>query len=106
MSQESMIFIRTWGACILFGLLGVFFLVMTYAALIARQKGNHFVSGVPCVGGTCIVIAFLLSPCKWLALLGFLDYGLWYLPYLLVKDFIIDKKTESADSEDAENIEK
>ena len=102
MNQESMAFISTWGVCILLGLIGVFFLVMTYGALIVSRKSDHFVSGVPCAGGICIVIAFLLSPCKWLALLGFLDYGFWYLPYLLIKDFIIDKRSEPIDFDDEE----
>ena len=102
MNQESMMFISKWGVCILLGSIGVFFLVMTYGALIVSRKSKHFVSGVPCAGGICIVIAFLLSPCKWLALLGFLDYGLWYLPYLLIRDLVIDKKSAPTDLDDAD----
>lgn len=93
-------FVRTWGVCILIGLIGVFFLVMTYGALIVSKKSDHYVSGVPCVGGICIIIAFLLSPCKWLAFLGLLDYGLWYLPYILIKDLVFGKKSEPVDSND------
>lgn len=93
-------FVRTWGVCLLIGLIGVFFLVMTYGAMIVSKKSDHYVSGVPCVGGICIVIAFLLSPYKWLALLGFLDYGLWYLPYLLIKDLVFGKKSEPVDDDE------
>lgn len=95
-----MMFINKWIVCVLVGSIGVFFLVMTYGALIASRKSGHHVSGVPCVGGICIVIAFLLSPCKWLAFLGFLDYGFWFLPYAVIKNLVLDKKSEPIDADD------
>lgn len=104
MTQE-MEFVLKWGACIFFGLIGAFFLVMTYGALIVSKKSGRYVSGVPFFGGICIVIAFLLSPCKWLALLGFLDYGLWYVPYMLIKDLVTGKKSEPVDADDTEQEE-
>lgn len=79
---------QTWGLCMLFAVPGVFFLVMTYGALIVSKKTGKHISGVPCIGGICLILAFLLSPCKWLALLGLLDYGLWELPYLLLRDLV------------------
>ena len=32
------------------------------------------------------------SPIKWLAFLGFIDYGLWLLPYVLIMDYYNNKK--------------
>lgn len=95
-------FINRWIATIIIGAIGLFFLVMTYGALIASRRSGKHVSGVPCVGGICLVIAFLLSPCKWLALLGFLDYGFWELPYLLIKDLVLDKAPASTETDDSE----
>ena len=95
-------FVRTWGLCIFFGVIGLFFLVVTYGALIVSRKSEHNVSGVPCVGGIFIIIAFLFSPYKWLALLGLLDYGFWELPYLLIKDFIIDRNSKPNESDGEE----
>ena len=75
--------------------IGLFFLCMTYGALILAHKNKgtdkYTPSGVPCVGGLIIIFAFLISPCKWLCFLGLLDYGLWELPYLLITEFILPK---------------
>jgi hypothetical protein len=59
---------------------------MTYGAMI---KGR---SGVPCTGGLCILLGFLLSPVKWLAFLCVIDYGIWYLPYMILSSIISGKK--------------
>lgn len=79
-------FVTQWGVCILLCAIGAFFLVMTYGAMI---KGR---SGVPCMGGLCILLGFLLSPVKWLAFLCLIDYGIWYLPYLVFSEQIKGKK--------------
>ena len=81
-----------WAACILIGAVGLFFLIMTYGALLASKKSGKHISGVPCCGGILLIIAFLLSPCKWLAFLGLLDYGLWELPYQLISALIHSKR--------------
>lgn len=99
--MESRPFVSLWGACIFIGLIGLFFLVVTYGALIVSKKSGHYVSGAPCVGGILIAVAFLTSPCKWLALLGLLDYGVWMLPYLLIKDLVFGKKSEPAASDNS-----
>ena len=62
---------------------GVLCLVMTYGALIASKKSGKHISGVPLFGGILLFIAGIFSPCKWLCLLCFLDYGFLELPYLL-----------------------
>lgn len=93
--------IAKWGACIVLGLPGAFFLAVTYGALIISKKEGRFVSGCPCIGGICIFLAFLFSPVKWLAVLCVLDYGIWMLPYLFIRDVIKNKNgvTDKANSD-------
>ena len=66
--------------------IGVFFVVMTYGA---NRRGR---SGIPVVGGLFIAVGFLLSPCKWLAILGLVDYGPSYLIYLYVSEAFVKKR--------------
>ena len=68
-----------WSLTAVLGGIGLFFLIMTYGALYSSHKTGKYVSGVPCVGGFFILIAFLLSPIKWLAFLALLDYGFWMI---------------------------
>lgn len=81
-----------WIAAIILGLIGLFHLIITYAALIISYRTGKHVSGVPVFGGIFIFIAFMLSPVKWLAVLALLDYGVWELPYVLISDYINEKK--------------
>jgi hypothetical protein len=81
-----------WAACIVLAPIGLFFLIMTYGALWQSKKTGRHISGVPFFGGVFIAAAFLLSPCKWLALLSLLDYGVWELPYLLFSECILHRK--------------
>ena len=69
-----------WGTFLLCGI-GVFLIVSTYLA----NRAGH--SGVPVVGGILVAVGFLISPVKWLALLGLADYGVAYLIYLYITDF-------------------
>lgn len=75
-------FVMKYGVSIIFWVIGLFFVIVSYAA--TRTKS----SGVPIVGGIIILIGGLLSPIKWLALLCFVDYGFWYFPI----SFILDGK--------------
>ncbi|MBQ7501816.1 hypothetical protein IJT93_03755 [bacterium] len=79
-------FTAQYGVCIILCGIGLFFVIVSYCAIRAGR------SGVPGVGGLFILIGFLLSPVKWLAFLCLTDYGIWYLPYLLISDPIIHKK--------------
>ena len=82
-----------WIPTILLAAIGLFFLSMTYGPLIHayknKDKDQYTPSGVPCFGGICLIIAFLISPCKWFAFLGLLDYGLWQVPYMLIENVLI-----------------
>lgn len=64
-------------------LIGVFFMFMTYGALITSKVKNTHISGVPFVGGFFIFLGFILSPIKWLAFLALLDPGIWMIPFSL-----------------------
>ena len=74
-----------WTPCILISGIGFLLLALTYGARIASKRSGKYVSGTPCFGGLLIALGFLLSPCKWLALLGLLDYGFWELGLSCVK---------------------
>ena len=71
-------------ASIILSLPGFFFIIMTYLAWFSKRH----VSGVPFFGGVIVIFVFLvISPVKWPALFGLLDYGVWLLPYELINYF-------------------
>ena len=74
-----------WGTFLLCGI-GVFLIVSTYLA----NRAGH--SGMPVVGGVCVAVGFLISPVKWLALLGLADYGIVYLIYLYVSEAMVNSR--------------
>ena len=73
-------------------IIGLFLISITYIALYQSKKRNKFISGVPFFGGFILAVAFLFSPIKWLAFLGFIDYGLWFLPYSLIYDHFQNRR--------------
>ncbi len=89
-----------WYAYAFIAFFGVLCLILTYGALFASRKENRHISGVPVFGGILLFIAGLVSPCRWLCLLCFLDYGFWEIPYLLYHDFI--KKDSRKNSDDSD----
>ena len=86
-----------WIVTAIIALIGLFFIFVTYYTLYLSYKNRkdpdaYTPSGVPGVGGICLIIAFLISSCKWLAFLGLIDYGLWWLPYLIIKEYVLSRK--------------
>ena len=82
-------FIMNYGAGLLVCAVGLFFIIMTYAAHFAGS------SGVPLCGGLLIAFGFLLTPKKYLALLCFADPGwisLGYMIYSAMKKQEIEEK--------------
>ena len=75
--------------CIILCLIGFFFMGLCYYTVFFTTS-----SGVPFFGGIIVAIGFLLSPFKWLALLGLLDYGVWALPYLLISGHLESKRRQ------------
>ena len=77
--------------------LGILLMVFTYVlAPRASEKSGHFVSGTPIVGGMLIALGFLLSPYKWLALLGFIDPLIMFVLSLY--------RARASDSEEEDDI--
>lgn len=60
-----------------------------------KAKKQKHISGFPFFGGFILAVAFLFSPIKWLAFLGFIDYGLWLLPYVLIMDYYNNKNSKN-----------
>ena len=88
--------IYRWIPTIIIAAIGSFLLFVSYMSLYLGHKNRndpdaYTPSGVPCSGGLCLILAFLISPCKWLAFLGLLDYGFWQLGYIFITEVIIPK---------------
>ncbi|WP_278962047.1 hypothetical protein, partial [Ruminococcus bicirculans (ex Wegman et al. 2014)] len=62
---------QEWLMTITLGIIGVFLIAVTYAALYQSKKSQKHISGFPFFGGFILAVAFLFSPIKWLAFLGF-----------------------------------
>ena len=68
------------------GGIGLFWLIFNVAVIFENKKiqargEDRHVSGIPFLGGIHLLIAGLISPIKWLALLCFLDYTFWMFLY-------------------------
>lgn len=85
-----------WFFPIVLGTIGALYLIYNVAAIIVSKRENRFVSGIPFLGGIHILIAGLISPIKWLALLCVLDYTFWSFLYAVffMGAFKRDDRTE------------
>ena len=72
------------------GGIGLLLVAASYGAILASKKENRHISGVPVFGGLLIAIGFLLSPCKWLAFSGLIDYGIWELGWMCLSSLVIE----------------
>ncbi len=75
-----------WVFPIIIGGIGVLYLIYNIGAIIETKKiqakgADHHISGIPFLGGIHLLIAGLISPIKWLALLCVLDYTFWSFLY-------------------------
>ena len=98
-------FIKENPVCVILVVLGLLAWFVTIGARIESKKTGRFVSGIPGVGGILIGLGFLTSNVKWLALIGLLDFDLWYLiivvvPGLISADIMIRKFIPPEDFED------
>ena len=73
--------------CAILCLIGFFFMGLCYYTVFFTTS-----SGAPFIGGIFVAIGFLLSPFKWLALLGLLDYGVWALPHAIISEHLEYKR--------------
>ena len=75
-----------WVFPIIIGIIGFLYIAINIGAALETKKiqkagSDHHVSGIPILGGIHLLIAGLISPCKWLALLFVLDYTIWILVF-------------------------
>ena len=93
-----------WVFPAIFAAIGILYLFINIGAARATKKlqaagSDHHVSGIPLLGGIHFLIAGLISPCKWLALLCLLDYTFFSLLYAVFIGDRFDKT--SAEEGDA-----
>ena len=79
-------FVMRYGVCLVLCIPGFILVIVSYLAQRSGRSGGWF------LGGLLIAAGFLLSPHKWLALLGLIDYGYWGLPLVLITEHINGKR--------------
>ncbi|MBR7019711.1 MAG: hypothetical protein IKI15_01480 [Lachnospiraceae bacterium] len=95
-----------WVFPIIIGVIGFLYIILNICANVeskkiqARGEDRH-VSGIPWLGGIHLLIAGLISPCKWLALLSVLDYTFWEFIYVV---FFYERRNKPKE-EEAEEVE-
>ena len=80
-----------WVFPIIIGSIGILYLIVNIAAITETKKiqargSDHHISGIPFLGGIHLLIAGLISPIKWLALLCVLDFTFWWFLYAIFID--------------------
>ena len=91
-----------WVFPAIIGAIGFLYIFINVAAAVETKKiqakgSDHHCSGIPILGGIHLLIAGLISPIKWLALLAVLDYTIWMFLYVV---FIGDRIVEDKPAED------
>ena len=95
-----------WWVYIVLALPGILLFIVNWGVFIHNIRGKKFVSGILFVGGLWIAGVCLISPCKWLALAGLADPGIWLLVAALVKEFFpFGKKAGNTEDENRKNEE-
>lgn len=88
--------IEKWIISIIVFAIGLLFWGITYiGAPLQSKKSGKYVSGVPGTPFICFILAGLFSPCKWLALLCFLDFSVTVLPFYLLKEYVSKKSVQN-----------
>ena len=92
--------IHPWVFPAIIGGMGFLWLILNILAIIETKKiqskgSDHHISGIPFIGGIHILIAGLISPVKWLAILCVLDYTFWEFLYDIL---IIGRKKKGSDN--------
>ena len=88
-----------WVFPAIIGVIGILYLIINVGAIIETKKiqkegSDHHISGIPFLGGIHLLIAGLISPIKWLALLCVLDFTFWGFLYAI----FIESRTKKSDS--------
>ena len=88
-----------WVFPAILGGIGLFYLALNIGAALETKKiqakgSDHHISGIPLLGGIHLLIAGLISPIKWLALLCVLDYTIWSFLYAVFFEGVFRKNKE------------
>ena len=91
-----------WVFPIIIGSIGILYLIINIGAIIETKKiqakgSDHHVSGIPFLGGIHILIAGLISPIKWLALLCVLDFSILSFLYAVFFAGCFNKDAEQSE---------
>lgn len=94
-----------WVFPIILGIIGIGYIALNIGALLESKKmhergEDHHVSGIPLLGGIHLIIAGLISPCKWLALAGLLDYSLLMFLYDFVFMGLVTRNSKNNKNSD------
>ena len=93
-----------WWVYIVLALPGILLFAVNWVIFFHNLRGGKWVSGIVLFGGLWIAGVCLLSPWKWLALIGLADPGIWQLIYALFCEYIGDhvKKNKQEGQDHAE----
>ena len=94
-----------WVFPIILGLIGIGYIALNIGAHLESKKmhergEDHHVSGIPFLGGIHLIIAGLISPCKWLAITGLLDYSLLMFLYDFVFMGLVNRNSKNSKKSD------
>ena len=89
-----------WVFPIIIGGIGILYILINIGAVIETKKiqakgSDHHISGIPFLGGIHLLIAGLISPIKWLALLCILDYTFWEFLYAVWSEAFSKKRDDT-----------
>ena len=81
-----------WWMYIVLAVPGILMFLVNWMIFFHNTSQKKFVSGIPPAGGAWIAIVCLISPCRWLALIGFADPGLWLFVVAVITELLQSKK--------------
>ena len=86
------------------GAIGLLYIILNIGAIKAskdnQKKGiDHHVSGIPFLGEIHLLIAGLISPIKWLALLCLCEFTIWMFLYAVIKERAFNDEERETDRE-------
>ena len=98
--------LHPWVFPAIFAAIGLIYLTMGLFLLFGKRNPEHSVSGVPILGGIHFLIAGLISPCKWLALLCVLDYAVIGYIYKFINPNAFERNNDNNDTENKDENSK
>ena len=81
-----------WWVYLILALPGIILFVINWGIFFNNVSGKKWISSIFLIGGLWIAVVCLISPCKWLALTGLADPGVWMPVHALFKELFSGKK--------------